>query len=439
MPRFGTFEFSALRRLPIRTGAWRSFAASKSGSISTMFALSLIPVTMAVGAAVDYSFANNARSHLNAAADAAALSAVASSAMSLTAQDAQKAAKKFFEAQALGIKRVTVKSVSVKVTESKSNTRVAVISYSATTPAAFMGLISIKTLTIAGDSTASAATPTYMDFYLLLDNTPSMGLGATAKDIDKLVANTPDKCGFACHEVNAAPNDYYGLAKKLGVQMRIDVVRQATQKLMDTAADTATVPSQFRVAIYTFGASCTALGATQIAKLTANLSTVKNDANKIDLMTIPYQGYNNDQCTDSDQAFKILGSAMGKSGAGKTAADPQKVLFLVTDGVADMVKPNGCSKPVTGGTRCQEPMDIAQCTAMKKSGVLIAVLYTTYLPLPTNSWYKSWIAPFQTEIGTNMEKCASPGLFFEVSPTQGIQDAMIALFKKTLGKARLTS
>jgi hypothetical protein len=208
---------------------------------------------------------------------------------------------------------------------------------------------------------------------------------------------------------------------------------------MDTAADTATVPSQFRAAIYTFGASCTALGATQVAKLTTSLSTVKSDANNIDLMTIPYQGYNNDQCTDSDQAFKVLGAEMGAGGSGKTSADPQKVLFLVTDGVADMVKPNGCAKPVTGGTRCQQPMDIAQCTAMKKNGVKIAVLYTTYLPLTTNSWYNTWIAPFQSEIGKNMEKCASPGLFFEVSPSQGIEEAMIALFKKTVGKARLTS
>jgi Flp pilus assembly protein TadG len=415
------------------------FRRAQSGSLATTFALSLVPISIAIGAAVDYSFANNARSHLNAVADAAALSAVASSAMSMTAGEAEKAAKKFFEAQALNIKRVTVKSVGVKVTQNKKNGRVVVVDYTATTPAAFLGLISIKTLNIAGDSTAAAATPTYIDFYLLLDNTPSMGLGATTNDINKLVANTPDKCGFACHEVNAAPNDYYGLAKKLGVEMRIDVVRKATQKLMDTAADTATVPSQFRAAIYTFGASCTSLGATQVAKLTANLSTVKADAKHIDLMTIPYQGYNNDQCTDSDQAFKILGGAMGKGGSGKTALEPQKVLFLVTDGVADMVKPNGCAKPVTGGTRCQEPMDVAQCAAMKKNGVKIAVLYTTYLPLPTNSWYKTWIAPFQTEIGKNMEKCASPGLFFEVSPTQGIEEAMIALFKKVVGKARLTS
>ena len=419
--------------------ALRRLGASTSGSISTTFALSLLPITLSIGAAVDYSFANNARSHLNAAADAAALSAVASSSIALTADDAEKAAKKFFNAQAKGIKRVTLKNVNVKVTDNKGTGRVAVVSYTASSATAFMGIMAINNLTISGNSTAAAAILTYMDFYLLLDNTPSMELGATTKDIDKMVANTSDKCGFACHELNAHPNDYYGLAKKLGVQMRIDVVRQPTQKLMDTAADTATVPSQFRAAIYTFGTSCTALGATKIAALTANLSTVKNDANKIDLMTIPYQGYNNDQCTDSDQAFKTVGAAMGTSGSGKTAADPQKVLFLVTDGVADIEKPNGCAKPVTGGTRCQEPMDIAQCTAMKKNGVLVAVLYTTYLPLPTNSWYKTWIAPFQSDIGKNMEKCASPGLFFEVSPTQGIQEAMIALFKKVLGKARLTS
>ena len=131
-----------------------------------------------------------------------------------------------------------------------------------------------------------------------------------------MVANTSDKCGFACHELTAHPNDYYGLAKKLGVQMRIDVVRQPTQQLMDTAADTATVPSQFRAAIYTFGTSCTALGADQNRR-GADREPVRprrTTPTKIDLMTIPYQGYNNDQCTDSDQAFKTVGAAMGTSG-----------------------------------------------------------------------------------------------------------------------------
>lgn len=66
------------------------------------------------------------------------------------------------------------------------------------------------------------------------------------------------------------------------------------------------------------------------------------------------------------------------------------------------------------------------------------MLYTTYLPLPTNDWYNSWIAPFQPEIGARMQQCASPGLFFEVSPSQGISEAMTALFKKAITSPRLT-
>jgi hypothetical protein len=37
-----------------------------------------------------------------------------------------------------------------------------------------------------------------------------------------------------------------------------------------------------------------------------------------------------------------------------------------------------------------------------------------------------------------MQSCASPGLYFEVSPTQGIAEAMKALFQKAVAQARLT-
>jgi hypothetical protein len=85
---------------------------------------------------------------------------------------------------------------------------------------------------------------------------------------------------------------------------------------------------------------------------------------------------------------------------------------------------------------------------MKNRGVKIAVLYTTYLALPTNSWYNSWIAPFNagpwgpspnSQIALNMQSCASPGLYFEVSPTQGISAAMSALFQKAVADARISN
>lgn len=82
---------------------------------------------------------------------------------------------------------------------------------------------------------------------------------------------------------------------------------------------------------------------------------------------------------------------------------------------------------------------MATCNALKVRGVSIAVLYTTYLPLPTNGWYNQWIAPFQSGIGTQMQACASPELYFEVSPTQGIADAMLALFDRVVKQTHLTN
>lgn len=407
------------------------------GSIAITFALAFIPIVVAVGAAVDYSLANRAKAKFDAIADAAVLAAVNKSAMATAAPAAQTTAFTTFNAMTAGVSGVKLGTVTATVNDSASG-RTAVVSYTATTVTSILSIVGIKTLTLAGSSTATAAKPVYIDFYVLLDNTPSMGVGATMNDINTMVANTSDKCAFACHDLSASPKDYYGLAKKLGVQMRIDVVRQATQKLMDTASITQVVPSQFRAAIYTFGTTCTNLGLSTITTITSSLSSAKTAASNIDLMTIPHQGYNNDQCTNSDDVLTDLNTLITTPGDGSTSSQPQKIVFFVTDGVADANNPFSCSKPLTGGTRCQEPMDASFCTTMKKRGIKIAVLYTTYLPLPTNSWYNTWIAPWQSQIGTNMQNCASPGLYFEVSPTQGISDAMTALFQKAVGQARLT-
>jgi len=38
-----------------------------------------------------------------------------------------------------------------------------------------------------------------------------------------MVSHTPDSCAFACHDLNNS-NNYYLLAKSLGVTTRIDVL-----------------------------------------------------------------------------------------------------------------------------------------------------------------------------------------------------------------------
>jgi hypothetical protein len=158
----------------------------------------------------------------------------------------------------------------------------------------------------------------------------------------------------------------------------------------------------------------------------------------IDLMTIPSQNYNGDQQTDLLTNLTSHKTTKGSSGSGLSASDRQKVLFLVSDGVEDASRSSGCLKKLSGSTRCQAPIDFSVCTKIKDAGVRIAVLYTTYQPLPKNDWYNTWIKPFQTEISTNMKSCASNDLFFEVSPSQGITEAMNALFLKVVNLPRLT-
>jgi Flp pilus assembly protein TadG len=422
----------------------RRFRGDERGNVALIFALASIPIILSVGVAIDFSYANKVSAKLNALADAAALAAVDKQALAQSTDAATTTAKNMFVAQAGSIPRVGSLKVNVNITES-GGTRDAVVSYTAVVQNTFMALANINTVTVAGQSSAQSAVPTYIDFYLLLDNTPSMGVGATPDDVSTMVANTSDQCAFACHDASDK-NNYYNLAKKLGVTMRIDVVRSATQQLMDTATSMETVPYQFRAAIYTFGASASKVGLTTITSLTSNLSSAKTAADNVDLMSVTGQNQFNDQDTDYENVLAAMNSAIPNSGDGSSSASPQKLLFFVSDGVADESNSKTCSQATTG-TRCQEPINVALCTAMKNRGVKIAVLYTTYLDLPTNAWYNTWIAPFNpgpygpsvnSQIAANMQSCASPGLYFEVSPTDGIAEAMTALFVKAVQQTRLT-
>jgi Flp pilus assembly protein TadG len=432
-----------------------AFGHDKSGNVAMILAIALIPTLGAVGAGVDYSMAFRARTKLQEVADAAALVAVGKNELNASAATAKTDAQNFFNAQATAL-GLSASSLTVTVTDS-NNTRTAVVAFTGSIPTNILGVMGVSNLAFSASSTAQNSLPIYIDFYLLLDNTPSMGLAATQSDITRLqnltVGGEEGTCAFACHNTYTPSNhsvldptgNYYYIAKNNNVTLRIDVVRQATQALMDTATNTEVASNQYRMAIYTFGSSCTAPGLTTIQTLTGSLSTAKTAASNVDLMTIPYQNYNSDQCTDFDNIFTSMNSTVPSAGSGSSTS-PQKFLFFVSDGVADAYYPSTCTKPTSSG-RCQEPFNTANCTAMKNRGVQIAVLYTTYQQVTSNGWYMSWIDPFNqgpfapspnSEIAQNMQSCASPGYYFEVGPNDGISDAMNALFKKAVAQARLT-
>ncbi len=397
------------------------------GAVYIIFALTLIPVLGLIGMSIEYGLASRLKVELNAIADSAALAAVSPAMLSQTDTASINAATLFFNAQASSIPSIGPIALTVTPQDNGLN-RTVTVNYSTTLNNTMLGkLTGVSAMTVAGMSQATASVPPNIDFYLLLDNSPSMAIAATTAGIKTMVAQTPDQCAFACHEADASPNDYYGLARSLGITLRMDLVAQATQNLMSTAQSAATTNNAaYRAAVYTFN-----IGFDTITSLTSSLSTAKSQAANIGLYEVPYQNWNNDAITNYTNAMNQINSVMPNPGNGTNQAGdkPQELLFIVTDGVED---------EMVGGSRVQSQMNQSYCTTIKNRGIRIAVLYTTYLPLPTNFWYNTYIAPFQPNIGTNLQSCASPGLYFQVSTDQDISAALISLFNTAVATAHLS-
>jgi Flp pilus assembly protein TadG len=456
----------------------RSFLRDRGGNTALTFAVALIPIMFLTGLGLDFSSATEKRLQLNAAADAAALSMVTPTAMNETCAAAQTTAQNLFTAQAAQIPNLNYTTPTISGCVDNSSTRTISVSYTASSVNAFPNVLGLltktteTTWTITGSSTATATWAPNINFYLLLDNSPSMDIAATTSGINTMVANTSAQggCALACHETNPTSSDVegnphgednYTLAKNLGVVTRIENMASATSSLMSTASammtsNNATCPNGpgcYEMAIFTFdvqGTTNSQCSSTSIQTIYApscepssDLSAAQTAAATIDVLEVCSNNYltcsddNNDTDTDFETAMTTMNNIMPTPGSGTSGSTPQEVLFLVTDGVDDEVNSSSCSQSLDG-TRCQQPFNTAMCTTIKNRGIRIAVLYTEYLPLPTNSWYNDWIAPFQSSIATNMQNCASSGLFFQVTTDGDITAAMQALFQQAVSSARLS-
>jgi Flp pilus assembly protein TadG len=404
----------------------KQFLHDRAGNLSAMFSLSLIPVVCIIGMAVDFTQSARRKAALDSIADSASLAAVTPAMLAKPDQASVNTATTLFNSQVSSIAGIGATTLSVS-TQDSGLYRTVTVSYQTTSQALFGGLTGKSSLPLTGTSQSTASVPPNIDFYLLLDNSPSMAIAATTSGINTMVANTPDQCAFGCHESDTAPNDYYGLARSLGVTLRMDLLRQATQNLMSTAQSAANSNNaHYRAAIYTFNT-----GFNTITSLTSSLSAAQSQASNIDVYEVPYQNWSNDAITNYTNAMNQINATMPNPGNGTNQAGdtPQEVLFFITDGVEDQM---------VNGSRVQSMMDPSYCTTIKNRGIRIAVLYTTYLPLPTNAWYNQYISPFQPNIGPNLQSCASPGLYFQVSTNQDISAALVALFNKAVATAHLT-
>ena len=138
------------------------------------------------------------------------------------------------------------------------------------------------------------------------------------------------------------------------------------------------------------------------------------------------------------QSSYIPNPGNGTNQAGDT---PQEVLFIVTDGVEDEHSGSRLQQAINdlGNAPGGNSSSTNWCTTIKNRGIKIAILYTDYLAVPANSWYESWIAPIQSDIGPALQACASPALFYDAGlDSSNLGQDLAALFAAVTQSGHLT-
>lgn len=169
----------------------RRFSADRSGNVAMIFGLSLLPVVVLTGMAIDYARATAERTRLQQAVDATALALSREPKASSQAQ-LQASGERFFAA-VFQSKEAARPPISVK----KDGERILVNSR-LTMPTTLMQIVGQPTMTLNTVAGASFATR-QIEIALVLDNTGSMGsdgkmaaLKAAANDfLDHLARNQP--------------------------------------------------------------------------------------------------------------------------------------------------------------------------------------------------------------------------------------------------------
>ena len=206
--------------MPFRLQQYVSrFCRDRRGNVAIIFTIAAIPLVSAIGCGVDYSLATRMKVKLQTAADAASIAALSQKSPGFLAASVMTGngsvangvtdANNVFDSNMNGI--IGYQNLVRTSTVTKTGIKLAAsVSYTADVPTSFLKVIGFQQLTVTGVSSSAATLPPYLDFYLTLDVSGSMGLPSTPAEQARLGKINPDNwvqyrnstgvsCTLACH------------------------------------------------------------------------------------------------------------------------------------------------------------------------------------------------------------------------------------------------
>ena len=306
-----------------------SYKESDKGNTTIVFAFSAVALMAAAGAALDFNQMESAQTNLNAAADSAILAAVKTADYSYANGSASW--------QPLGVSAGNA-AFQKNLPDNMKNATIALNithtgnvftgngTYAWDYPTSFMGMFGIPNLTITRTVAAGEKIQNYLDVHLLIDVSPSMGIGAT--DSDQTLLHNATGCALACHySFSGATQSNYAASRATGAILRLDVVRQATQQLINDMKVRAVSADQVRVSIDLYSNSIIPLLAP-----TTDLTAAAAAAGNIDFASgLGGSG------SETETALAQLGTEIGSSGTGYNPGDRKSYVVLISDGTQNSI------------------------------------------------------------------------------------------------------
>ena len=453
-----------LSRLSARVGC--------DGAVVIITAVSAPVLVMIVGFAADYGYASYINQRLARATDSATLGSVSQTAATTAGgydktSAMQTIGNNVFTAN-IGDLNSTGVTFSLSVVSDGTGGVIATGSYAYKCPTFFGGLLGINNIPLSGTAKTIARPVVYVNYYILVDNSQSMGIGTTQADMTALyqrvlaysnaapptgVSSQPGDggCVFGCHNkqvigYNAwqqpiyqkytnedlAHNAIYGSP----ITLRLDSAITAVNSIITSAQQIAGITKNIKFGIYTIGEDSNTGKSVQLIKdpPTTDYAATQTAVSTIDLVnTDGSQSTGNTDFHDEITDFLASQSPAIAQGSGASATSPINYIFLITDGIND-VRGN-CNKY----RLCSSPIDSSECNVLKKNAI-VGVIYTTYLPIyqfnqpsdPEDRFDVIMGTPQPAQAKLALQNCAtSSDWFFEAQDGPTLISSVQALFQRT--------
>ena len=317
------------------------------------------------------------------------------------------------------------------------------ISYTYTRATGFASMIGFPTITVGSTIKSSLSIPRQTNVYFVIDNSESMGIGATTND-QALMYNSQapynggEGCALACHAGNSNSENAAHLA---GAQLRIDLARNALINALNIIKSANS--TSISVAIYVMNNNIS-----KVYALSNNITAAITASNTVDLADT----VNTPQNAGTNITFSL--NQLANQIPTISGALSNNYVILLTDGMQDDswyygngnagADPNFMALPDEVAGRWQE-IDSSACQTIKAKKYTVMTLYTPYqVPsamymTPGYGWAYTDVEQAMPNLASAMQNCASAtSNYISAANSAGMNAAMASFASQILQQAQLT-